>query len=82
MVERDSFSKKFAAGVTIFGCSFIAAYVFLPGFFQVSLEEDAQMVLGFVMGTMVTTAINWAIGTSKTSEDKTYLSQEGPNEKK
>lgn len=76
-MKRDAFAKKFAAWVTFFGCLFITAYVFIPAYFKIALGDDSKTVLGFVMGTMVTTAINWAIGTSKSSEDKTHLMRGG-----
>lgn len=71
-MRRDKFAKNFAAWLTLFGCVYVTAYTFVPW----AKSDDAQMILGFVMGTMLSTAIYWSIGTSKSSSDKTDMANE------
>lgn len=72
-MDRTSFSKKYTAWITVFGCLYIFIYSFTPTGWK---DADAKTVLGFVLGIMLGTAITWAIGTSKTSSDKTNFEQE------
>lgn len=67
MKKRDNFAKWYASGITAFGCLYITLYTFIP---MASKSEDSKMILGFVMGTLLGTAVTWSIGTSKTSADK------------
>ena len=77
-MKRDSFSKVYAILVTIYGCGYLAAYTWAP--IPLGNSGDAKLILGFIMGTMLGTAISWSIGTSKSSSDKTQLLVDKGNE--
>ena len=66
-----NFSKVYATGVTLFGLAFLTAFLFVP--VPTDNKDIVHTILGFVMGTMLTTAVAWVLGSSKSSVEKTNL---------
>lgn len=52
------------AGLAMLGC---LLYIEVPE----PNQGNVKLVIGYLMGTVVTTAVNFMIGTSKSSQDKT-----------
>lgn len=68
--QEDLFSKRFIYYLAIFWSVVGAAYIFLATFTSVVNEKMADTVLGFLLGTIVATIINFFFGSSKGSKDK------------
>lgn len=68
--QTDLFSKRFVYYLATFWSVVGAAYIFLATFTTVVNEKMADTVLGFLLGTIVATIINFFFGSSKGSSDK------------
>lgn len=69
--QDDVFSKRFIYYLAIFWSLTGAAYLFLATFTEVVNPKMADTVLGFLLGTIISTIINFFFGSSKGSKDKT-----------
>ena len=68
---KDTASVKYAWLVTLIGCLYLVAVTFLD-----IPEKNVRWVdtiIGFMLGTLVSTALTYMIGTSKSSDDKTKI---------
>ncbi len=73
LAQTDVFSKRFvyymAAGWSIFAVIYINCITFL------TIPKDnirfADTIVGFILGTVIATILNFFYGTSKSSQDKT-----------
>jgi hypothetical protein len=70
LLQEDRFSKRFVYYLAIFWTVAAIVYVFLTTFFTVKNERVADTVLGFLLGTIIATIINFFFGSSKGSSDK------------
>ena len=66
-----NFTNLYAAGVTVFGLSFISLFLFVS--VPEGNTEICHTILGFVLGTMLNTAVSYVLGSSKSSSEKTGL---------
>ena len=71
--QDDVFSKRFIYYLAIFWSVIGASYIFLATFSEVVNPKMADTVLGFLLGTIVSTIINFFFGSSKGSKDKSKL---------
>lgn len=69
--QDDLFSKRFVYYLAIFWSVVGAVYIFATTFFDVLNPKVADTVLGFLLGTIVATVINFFFGSSQGSKDKT-----------
>ncbi|MFT7880937.1 MAG: hypothetical protein ABXS91_11155, partial [Sulfurimonas sp.] len=81
--QDDLFSKRFVYYLASFWSLVGAAYIFLITFYDIPEENVrfADTVLGFLLGTIVATVINFFFGSSKGSKDKTSILGSGVMEK-
>lgn len=72
LAQEDVFSKRFiywlAAGWSIFTSGYIAAITFMP--VPSANVRFADLVLGFLLGTIIATIMNYFFGSSKQSQAK------------
>ena len=68
--QDDKFSKRFAYYLAMFWSIVGAGYIIAATWFPVLNEKMADTVLGFLLGTIVATIINYFFGSSKGSKDK------------
>lgn len=71
--QDDLFSKRFIYYLAIFWSVIGGVYIFLVTFMEVVNVRAADTVLGFLLGTIVATIINFFFGSSKGSKDKTSI---------
>ena len=69
--QDDIFSKRFVYYLATFWSVTGAAYLFFATFTKVVNPKMADTVLGFLLGTIVATIINFFFGSSQGSKDKT-----------
>ena len=69
--QDDLFSKRFVYYLATFWSAIGAIYIFATTFFDVLNPKVADTVLGFLLGTIVATVINFFFGSSQGSKDKT-----------
>ena len=68
--QDDLFSKRFVYYLATFWSLVGATYLFLATFTTVVNPKMADTVLGFLLGTIVATIINFFFGSSQGSKDK------------
>lgn len=69
--QHDKFSKRFVYYLAALWSVASIGYLFASTFFHVLNERIADTILGFLMGTIVSTIINYFYGNSlKTNENK------------
>jgi len=71
--QSDNFSKRFVYYMAAFWSIVGAVYLFLVTFTDVTNEAHANTIIGFLLGTIVATIINFFFGSSKGSKDKNEL---------
>ena len=71
--QSDLFSKRFVYYLAIFWSFFTAAYIGAITFLTIPTESVrfADTILGFLLGTIVATIINFFFGSSQSSKEKT-----------
>ena len=69
--QEDIFSKRFVYYLASFWSLVTVIYIFMTTFLDVVNERVADTVLGFLLGTIVATIINYFFGSSQGSKDKT-----------
>jgi hypothetical protein len=69
--QDDIFSKRFVYYLATFWSVIGSAYLFLATFTEVVNPKMADTVLGFLLGTIVATIINFFFGSSAGSKAKT-----------
>ena len=84
LTQGDLFSKRFVYYLAALWSIAGITYVFLATFTHVINERIADTILGFLMGTIVSTIINYFYGSAVTnpassSAERTLLSSEGPH---
>lgn len=67
--QTDVFSKRFVYYLASFWSIFSAVYVVSTTFIEVKNERVADTVLGFLLGTLVATIINYFYGSNQSSKD-------------
>jgi ABC-type phosphate/phosphonate transport system permease subunit len=68
--QNDLFSKRFVYYLATFWSIVGASYLFFATFTTVVNPKMADTVLGFLLGTIVATIINFFFGSSQGSKDK------------
>ena len=68
--QTDLFSKRFVYYFAAFWSVIGAAYLFFATFTEVVNPKMADTVLGFLLGTIISTIINFFFGSSQGSKDK------------
>jgi hypothetical protein len=71
--QEDKFSKRFVYYMAIFWSVVGGTYLFLVTFADIANPQHANTIIGFLLGTIVSTIINFFFGSSKGSKDKTNL---------
>ena len=71
--QDDKFSKRFVYYMAMFWSLIGGAYLFLVTFTDVANPEHANTIIGFLLGTIVATIINFFFGSSEGSKKKTDL---------
>jgi uncharacterized membrane protein len=70
LAQDDIFSKRFVYYLAIFWSVISAIYFFLATFTEVVNEEMADIILGFLLGTVAGSIINFFFGSSAGSKEK------------
>jgi hypothetical protein len=70
LLQDDLFSKRFVYYLASFWSVIGATYLFMATFTTVINPKMADTVLGFLLGTIVATIINFFFGSSQGSKDK------------
>jgi hypothetical protein len=70
LLQDDLFSKRFVYYLATFWSVVGATYLFMATFTTVINPKMADTVLGFLLGTIVATIINFFFGSSQGSKDK------------
>jgi len=68
--QEDTFSKRFVYYLAIFWSVVGSTYLFMATFSEVINPKMADTVLGFLLGTIVATIINFFFGSSRGSQKK------------
>jgi predicted Zn-dependent protease len=71
--QCDLFSKRFIYYLAAFWSMSAVFYIFIITYYKPDNERIADTVLGFLLGTIVATIINFFFGSSKGSSDKQAL---------
>ena len=73
LAQSDVFSKRFVYYFAAFWSVFAVAYIFTITFATIPVGNIrfADTIIGFLLGTVVATILNFFYGTSKSSQDKT-----------
>ena len=71
--QEDKFSKRFVYYMAIFWSVVGGTYLFLVTFADIANPQHANTIIGFLLGTIVSTIINFFFGSSKGAKDKTNL---------
>ena len=76
--QDDTFSKRYVYYLATFWSFVAVGYIFLITFLTIPEANIrfADTTLGFLLGTIVATIINYFFGSSKSSSDKTQLLKE------
>ena len=76
--QDDTFSKRYIYYLATFWSFVAVGYIFLITFLTIpeSNVRFADTTLGFLLGTIVATIINYFFGSSKSSSDKNQLLKE------
>lgn len=76
--QEDIFSKRFVYYLATFWSFVAVGYIFLITFLTIpeANVRFADTTLGFLLGTIVATIINYFFGSSKSSSDKNQLLKE------
>ena len=76
--QDDTFSKRYVYYLATFWSFVAVGYIFLITFLTIpeSNVRFADTTLGFLLGTIVATIINYFFGSSKSSSDKNQLLKE------
>ena len=69
--QSDKFSKRFVYYLAAFWSLSSVTFFFVAGFTEVKNERIVDTILGFVLGSIVATIINFFYGSSQGSKDKT-----------
>ena len=69
--QGDLFSKRFIYYLTIFWSIVSAVYIFAITFFDILNDRVADTILGFLMGTIIASMMQFFFGSSQGSKDKT-----------
>ena len=71
--QEDMFSKRYVYYLASFWSVFAVVYVTAITFMTIpeAKVRFADTILGFVLGTVIATVMNYFLGTSKSSADKT-----------
>lgn len=77
--QDDLFSKRFVYYLASFWSLVTAIYIYLItfGVIPIGNERFADTVLGFLLGTIIATIMNYFLGSSKGSADKNELLMKG-----
>lgn len=70
LMQNDLFSKRFIYYLASFWTAAGIAYIFFATYADVKNERVVDTVLGFLLGTILATIINFFFGSSKGSSDK------------
>jgi len=70
LAQDDLFSKRFIYYLSVFWSVISAAYLFFATFTEIANEKMADTVLGFLLGTIISTIINFYFGSSTGSKEK------------
>jgi hypothetical protein len=68
--ESTTLAKNFVYYIASFWSIVTAVYLFFITFMEVTNQRAADTVLGFLLGTIIATIINYFFGSSKGSKDK------------
>lgn len=69
--QGDNFSKRFVYYLAAFWSVSAMIYIFMATFTTIVNEKISDTILGFLLGTIVATIINFFYGSSHGSKDKT-----------
>jgi len=80
--QDDLFSKRFVYYLASFWSFITAVYIYMITFgtIPVGNERFADTVLGFLLGTIIATIMNYFLGSSKGSADKNQLLMKGKSD--
>lgn len=70
LAQDDKFSKRFTYYLATFWSIAGVSYIFTATYFPILNDKIADTTLGFLLGTIVATIINYFFGSSKGSSDK------------
>ena len=71
LLQTDLFSKRFVYYFALFWSVISASYIFSVTFFDVVNPRISDTVMGFMLGTIISTIVNFFYGSSQGSKDKT-----------
>ena len=74
-MKNSQFTKHYITYLSSFYSVVVFIYIFLVTFCEIPKENVRYVdtIIGFLMGTVVTTVINYFLGSSKSSNDKNVL---------
>lgn len=78
LAQNDRFSKRFVYYLAGFWSLAGVTYVFLATFTEIVNDGIADTTLGFLMGTIVSTIINFFFGSSRSSQQKDEKLDQNP----
>ena len=83
LVQDDVFSKRFVYYLASFWSVFASTYIFCVTFMQIpdSSVRLVDTILGFLLGTLIGSIVNFFFGSSKSSADKNALLATKQNDK-
>lgn len=81
--QEDIFSKRFVYYLASFWSAFASTYIFCVTFMVIpdSSIRLVDTILGFLLGTLIGSIVNFFFGSSKSSADKNSLLMERQNAK-